>query len=169
MGQNETRPALARIRLGIGPQRIIAIENSVDLFGINARALILDTQIDRGARPRQGHGNRTIGGRESNRVVENILDHLLENFLAGLNEDPFLEIPRDADPVLGHHLAVAKENIADNHADIDAWPRLAVSSDASIVATGPLNECQLSSAVCRISRATLRRSSISPSKSAATL
>src|SRR5215469_12442309 len=123
MRQNEARPALTRIRLRIGPQRVIAIENSVYLLGIDARALILNAQIDGSARPSQGDRNRAIGGRETNRVIENILDYFLENLLASLNEDFFLEIPRDANTVLGHHLAIAKENIADDHADIDAWPR----------------------------------------------
>src|SRR5207245_1970810 len=81
-----------RIRRPLRPHRVVAVEDAIDLGGVDARALVVDLQLDAVLAAAQADRDAAARRREADGVVEDVLHHGLQHAAAGTHLDALVEV-----------------------------------------------------------------------------
>src|SRR5579871_726005 len=95
----------------------------VDLVRINSRAFVLNYQFDGAWLFCQAHIDQRLGGSETDRILENVLDSLGKWLLACADKNIFVEMAREFDVAADTQLRIAKQNLRDQRCQIDSCSR----------------------------------------------
>src|SRR5258708_35591750 len=74
-----------------GARGEVSLEHVLELGGLDARALVVDLQLDRLAARRQGNNDRAAARREADGVLQHVLQHHLEHAMTRPPNGPLVE------------------------------------------------------------------------------